>query len=240
MTPQKGQWHRIAAVVHPAGELFRLQKGDILRVGHYQFAAALARSHDQFAEHRLGLLRCSDADAVLAHHAACQRSQTLHRAAHAVRSHRCDSAHRHLGQRRSQTCVRQLHHCQRAAGLAKAVRGSNKLGSLQGQLLMGSKGIGGAAQQYLVHRLARHPYTSCKGLAPGMVSTSADALCLQDSRQQTRHRRFTGSACHTHELHLLHRGGQQCAQLRRVGKAVRQSCKILICLLDGHSCLLFM
>ena len=39
---------------------------------------------------------------------------------------------------------------------------------------------------------------------------------------------------------LLPASVQQCAQLFRVGKAVRQSCKILICLLDGHSCLLFM
>ena len=105
---------------------------------------------------------------------------------------------------------------------------------------MGGKGIGSAAQQCFVHRLAIHTDAGSKGLAPGMVDTSTDSLCLQDGRQQTRHRRFTGSACHTHELHLLHRGGQQCAQLRRVGKAVRQSCKILICLLDGHSCLLFM
>ena len=105
---------------------------------------------------------------------------------------------------------------------------------------MGGKSIGSAAQQCLIHRLAFHPDTSRKGLAPGMVDTGTDALRVQDGRQQTRHRRFTGSACHTHELHLLHRGGQQRTQLRRVGKAVRQSCKILICLLDGHSCLLFM
>ena len=240
MTPQKGQRHCIAAVVHPACELLRLQKGDILRVGHYQLTAALARSHNQLTEHRLGLLRRSDADAVLAHHAACQRSQTLHRAAHAVRSHRCDGAHRHLGQHRSQTCVRQLHHSQRAASLAKAVRSGDKLCRLQRQLLMGSKGIGGAAQQCFVHRLAFHPDAGSKGLAPGMVDAGTDLLRVQNGCQQTRHRRFTGSACHTHELHLLYRNGQQCAQLRRVGKAVRQSCKILICLLDGHSCLLFM
>ena len=240
VTPQKGQRHRIAAVVYPACELLRLQKGDILRVGHYQLTATLARSHDEFTEHRLGLLRRGDADAFLAHHAARQRSQTLHRAAHAVRSHRCDGAHRHLGQHRSKPCVRQLHHSQRAASLAKAVRSGDKLCRLQGQLLMGGKGIGSAAQQCFVHRLAIHTDAGSKGLAPGMVDTSTDPLCLQDGRQQTRHRRFTGSACHTHELHLLHRGGQQCAQLRRVGKAVRQSCKILICLLDGHSCLLFM
>ena len=122
VTAQKGQRHGIAAVVHPAGELFCFQEGDILRVGHYQLTAALARSHNQLTEHRLGLLRRGDADAVLAHHAACQRSQTLHRAAHAVRPHRCDGTHRHLGQCRSQTRVRQLHHRQRAAGFAKAVR----------------------------------------------------------------------------------------------------------------------
>ena len=240
VTPQKGQRHRIAAVVHPAGKLFCFQKGDILRVGHYQLTAALARSHNQLTEHRLGLLRRGDADAVLAHHAACQRSQTFHRAAHAVRSHRSDGAHRHFGQHRSQTCVRQLHHSQRAASLAKAVRSGDKLCRLQRHLLMGSKGIGGAAQQCFVHRLAIHTDAGSKGLAPGMVDTGTDPLRVQDGCQQTRHRRFTGSACHTHELHLLHRGGQQCAQLRRVGKAVRQSCKILICLLDGHSCLLFM
>ena len=105
---------------------------------------------------------------------------------------------------------------------------------------MGGKSIGGAAQQYLVHRLACHPDTGRKGLASGMIDTGTNALRLQDGRQQARHRRFTGSACHAHKLHLLHRGGQQRAQLFRVGKAVRQSCKILICLLDGHSCLLFM
>ena len=240
VTPQKGQRHRIAAVVYPACELLRLQKGDILRVGHYQLTATLARSHNQLTEHRLGLLRRGDADAFLAHHAACQCSQTFHRAAHAVRSHRCDGAHRHFWQHRSQTCVRQLYYRQRAAGFAKAVRSGNKLCRLQRQLLMGSKGIGGAAQQCFVHRLAIHTDAGSKGLAPGMVDTSTDPLCLQDGRQQTRHRRFTGSACHTHELHLLHRGGQQRTQLRRVGKAVRQSCKILICLLDGHSYLLFM
>ena len=145
-----------------------------------------------------------------------------------------------MGQRRSKPCVRQLYYRQRAAGLAKAVCRSGKLRSLQGQLLMGGKGIGGAAQQYLVHRLAIHTNARRKGLAPGMVGTGTDALRLQDGRQQTCHRRFTGSACHAHELHLLHRSGQQRAQLFRVGKAVRQSCKILICLLDGHSCLLFM
>ena len=105
---------------------------------------------------------------------------------------------------------------------------------------MGGKGIGGAAQQRLVHRLACHPDASRKGFAPGMVDTGTNALRAQDGRQQTRHRRFTGSACYAHELHLLHRGGQQRTQLLRVGKAVRQGCKILICLLDGHSCLLFM
>lgn len=186
------------------------------------------------------MLRRSDADAVLAHHTACQCSQTLHRAAHAVRPDCRNGAHRHLGQCRSQTCVRQLHHRQRAAGFAKAVCSGSKLGSLLGQLLMGGKGIGGAAQQRLVHRFACYPDAGCKRLAPGVVRTGADALRLQDGRQQTRHRRFTGSACHAHKLHLLHRGGQQCAQLLRVCKAVRQGCKILICLLDGHSCLLFM
>ena len=105
---------------------------------------------------------------------------------------------------------------------------------------MGSKGIGGAAQQCFVHRLAIHTDAGSKRLAPGMVDTGTDPLRVQDGRQQTRHRRFTGSACYAHALHLLHRGGQQRTQLRRVGKAVRQSCKILICLLDGHSCLLFM
>ena len=145
-----------------------------------------------------------------------------------------------MGQRRSQTCVRQFYYRQRAARLAKAVRSGGKLRRLHGQFLMGGKGIGGAAQQYLVHRLACHPDTSRKGLAPGMVGTGTNALRVQDGRQQTCHRRFTGSACHAHELHPLHRGGQQCAQLFRIGKAVRQSCKILICLLDGHSCLLFM
>ena len=240
VTPQKGQRHRIAAVVHPAGELFCFQKGDILRVGHYQLTAALARSNNQLTEHRLGLFRRGDADAVLAHHTACQRSQTLHRAAHTVRPHRCDSTHRHLGQCRSQTRVRQLHHRQRAAGFAKAVRSGGKLRRLHGQFLMGSKSIGGAAQQCLVHRLACHPDTSRKGLASGMIDTGTNALRLQDGRQQARHRRFTGSACHAHKLHLLHRSGQQRAQLFRVGKAVRQSRKILICLLDGHSCLLFM
>ena len=105
---------------------------------------------------------------------------------------------------------------------------------------MGGKSIGGAAQQCLVHRLACHPDTGRKGLAPSMIDTGTNALRVQDGRQQARHRRFTGSACHAHELHLLHRSGQQRAQLFRVGKAVRQSCKILICLLDGHSCLLFM
>ena len=104
---------------------------------------------------------------------------------------------------------------------------------------MGGKGIGGAAQQYLVHRLAIHTDAGSKRLAPGMVDTGTDPLRVQDGRQQTRHCRFTGSACHANELYLLHRGGQQCAQLRRVGKAVRQGCKILICLLDGHSLLLF-
>ena len=105
---------------------------------------------------------------------------------------------------------------------------------------MGGKSIGSTAQQCLVHRLALHTDAGSKRLAPGMVDTGTDALCLQDGRQQTRHRRFTGSACYAHELHLLHRGGQQRTQLFRVGKAVRQSCKILICLLDGHSLLLFM
>ena len=38
-------------------------------------------------------------------------------------------------------------------GFAKAVCGGSKLCRLHGQLLMGGKGIGGAAQQYLVHRL---------------------------------------------------------------------------------------
>ena len=105
---------------------------------------------------------------------------------------------------------------------------------------MGGKSIGGAAQQRFVHRLAIHTDAGSKGLAPGMVDTGTDSLRVQDGRQQTRHCRFTGSACYAHELHLLHRGGQQHTQLFRVGKAVRQGCKILICLLDGHSLLLFM
>ena len=40
-----------------------------------------------------------------------------------------------------------------------------------------------------------------------MIDTGTDPLRVQNGCQQTRHRRFTGSACHTHELHLLHRGG---------------------------------
>ena len=35
-------------------------------------------------------------------------------------------------------------------------------------------------------------------MAVATVSTDSSGC------QQTRHRRFTGSACHTHELHLLH------------------------------------
>ena len=93
---------------------------------------------------------------------------------------------------------------------------------------MGGKGIGSAAQQCFVHRLAIHTDAGSKGLAPGMVDTSTDPLCLQDGRQQTRHRRFTGSACHAHELHLLHRRGERGAQLLGGGKTVRQGGKILI------------
>ena len=52
---------------------------------------------------------------------------------------------------------------------------------------MGGKGIGSAAQQCFVHRLAIHTDAGSKGLAPGMVDTSTDPLCLQDGRQQTRH-----------------------------------------------------
>ena len=238
MTAQKSQRHGISAVVHLAGKLFCLQKGDILRVRHHQLAAALACGHDQLAEHRLGLLRRGDADAFLAHDACCQSRKALHRAAHTVRADRGDGAHRHAGQHFRKARIRQFHHGQRAARCAKAVGRSGQLRCILRQGFGCGKGIRSQSQQALVHRGIIDADALRQRAAPGMVQAGMDPLCVQDGRQQTGRHGLACRACHAHELHLLHRRGERGAQLLGGGKTVRQGGKILICLFDGHWLLL--
>ena len=117
---QEGQRSGVSAVVHLAGELFRLEEGDVLGVGDDELTLGLSRRHHQLTQNSLRLLRRSDADGVLPHDACGQRGQTLHRAAHTVRADGRDGADRHLGQGRCQTGIRQPHHSQLAARRTKA------------------------------------------------------------------------------------------------------------------------
>mgnify|MGYP000305536141 CR=1 FL=1 len=69
VTAQEGQRGGVSAVVHLAGELFRLEEGDVLGVGDDELTLGLSRRHHQLTQNSLRLLRRSDADGVLPHDA---------------------------------------------------------------------------------------------------------------------------------------------------------------------------
>ena len=104
---------------------------------------------------------------------------------------------------------------------------------------MGGKGIGGAAQQCLVHRGTVHTDADRQRLTTGMVQTGMDAGRTQGGCQQGRHGGLARRTGHAHELHLLRRSRQGRTQLVGGGKAVRQGLEVRICLFDGHWLLLF-
>ena len=61
MTAQEGQRGGVSAVVHLAGELFRLEEGDVLGVGDDELTLGLGRRHHQLTQNSLRLLRRVDA-----------------------------------------------------------------------------------------------------------------------------------------------------------------------------------
>ena len=78
VTAQEGQRGGVSAVVHLAGELFRLEEGDVLGVGDDELTLGLGRRHHQLTQNSLRLLRRGDADGVFPHDACGQCGQTLH------------------------------------------------------------------------------------------------------------------------------------------------------------------
>ena len=78
VTAQEGQWGGVSAVVHLAGELFRLEEGDVLGVGDDELTLGLGRRHHQLTQNSLRLLRRGDADGAFPHDACGQCGQTLH------------------------------------------------------------------------------------------------------------------------------------------------------------------
>ena len=232
---QERQRDRVSAVIHLAGKLLGFQERDVLGVGHHQLTIALAGSHDELTEDCFGLLRRGDAERALPHDTGSQRGRALHRAADAVRADGRDRADRHGGQSRCQTGIRQLHHSQLTACRAKTNGGSGQLCSGAGQRLGGRQLFRGLTEKHLVHRSTLHPDAGRKRLTPGMVQARDKTGCLQDGPQQACRGRLACRARHADKLHLLHRSGQGGTQFLRRGKALRQSLKIVICLVWSHS-----
>ena len=234
VTAQEGQRGGVSAVVHLAGELFRLEEGDVLGVGDDELTLGLSRRHHQLTQNSLRLLRRGDADGVLPHDACGQRGQTLHRAAHAVRADGRDGADRHIGQGRCQTGIRQLHHSQLAARRTKAAGRSRQLCRLTGQRLCGTESLSSLTEQHRVHRHAADGDAGRQRLTAGAVEADVERRLPQDGRQQTGSSGLARRAGHTDELHLLDIRRQGSAQLLRRGKALGQRRKIFVCLFDGH------
>ena len=231
---QKGQRGGIAAVVHLAGELFRFEEGDVIRVGDHQFAVLPPGSHDQLTEHGLGLVRCGDADRALPHDARRQRSRPLQRTAHAVRADGRHHADRHVGQRLGKASVRQFHHGQTAARRAEADRRSRQFRRRAGQGLAAAELICSGAEQPGVHGVPVDADALGQRLAARVVQAGDEARGLE-------HRSDEGSGCGlarrtgcAHIRHLLRRSGQSGAQFLRRGKPLRQSGKVFICPIYGH------
>ena len=232
---QERQRDRVSAVIHLAGKLLGFQECDVLGVRHHQLTIALAGSHDELTEDCFGLLRRGDADRTLPHDTGSQRGRALHRAADAVWADGRYRADRHGGQSRCQTGIRQLHHSQLTACRAKTNGGSGQLCSGAGQRLGGRQLFRGLTEKHLVHRSTLHPDAGRKRLTPGMVQARDKTGCLQDGPQQACRGRLACRARHADKLHLLHRSGQGGTQFLRRGKALRQSLKIVICLVWSHS-----
>ena len=234
VTAKEGQRRGVSAVVHPAGEFFRLKEGDVLGVGHHKLALRLGRGHHQLAQDSLRLLRRGDADRAFPHDARRQRGQTLHRTTHAVGADGCDGADRHTGQGSRQTGIRQLHHSQLTACRTEAAGRSRQLCRCAGQRLCGAEGLCGLTEQHRVHRHAADGDAGRQRLASGTVEAGVERCLPQDRRQQTGGSGLARRTGHTDELHLPGIRRQGSAQLLRRGKALGQRGKIFVCLFDGH------